>query len=45
MMYPGETIVVEMWKEGNIIIYQSKAKERGKVVLKGFVELRDQAKL
>jgi peroxisomal enoyl-CoA hydratase 2 len=44
-VYPGETFVVEMWKEGLNIIFQTKTKERGIVSLKGYVELRENAKL
>eukprot|EP00347_Sterkiella_histriomuscorum_P004369 403360719 len=44
-VYPGETLIVESWKEGNIIVFQTKTKERGLVCLRGFAELREQPKL
>lgn len=44
-IFPGETYIVEIWKEGNTLIFQTKTKERGLVALKGFAELREPAKL
>jgi hypothetical protein len=34
-----------MWQEDNIIIFETKTKERGEVVLKGIYEMKIQAKL
>ena len=36
-VYPGETIVTEMWKNGSNVYYQSKVKERDKIVIKNGV--------
>ena len=36
-VYPGETIVTEMWKNNNKVYYQSKVKERDKIVIKNGV--------
>nr|GLL30497.1 enoyl-CoA hydratase 2, peroxisomal [Ipomoea trifida] len=38
-VYPGETLITEMWLEGLRVIYQVKVKERKRAVLSGFVDL------
>ncbi|RYR41311.1 hypothetical protein Ahy_A08g037716 isoform A [Arachis hypogaea] len=39
-VYPGETLVTEMWLEGSGVIYRTLVKERKRTVLSGYVELR-----
>lgn len=34
-VFPGETLIVAMWKEGNKVVFQTRTKERGLVVCKG----------
>jgi acyl dehydratase len=44
-VFPGETLVVDMFKEGNNVIFATKTKERGLVVVQGVMELKPLAKL
>lgn len=44
-VFPGETLVVQAWKEGNTLIFASATKERGKPVLVGYMKIKDSAKL
>lgn len=38
-VYPGETLIIEMWPQGSRVLYQTKVKERNRAVLAGFVDL------
>ncbi|KAH9759361.1 Enoyl-CoA hydratase 2 (peroxisomal) [Citrus sinensis] len=38
-VYPGETLVTEMWLQGLRVIYQVKVKERNRSALSGFVDV------
>ncbi|CAN1782025.1 Enoyl-CoA hydratase 2, peroxisomal [Linum perenne] len=38
-VYPGETLITEMWVQGSRVLYQTKAKERNRTVLAGYVDL------
>ena len=44
-VFPGETYVIDMWKEKTVIIFETRTKERNKVALMGYFELKDDAKL
>ena len=44
-VFPGETLIVEAWKEGDTIIFVTKTKERKLPVLVGYIKLTAGAKL
>ena len=33
-VYPGETIITDMWRDGNIVSFQCRLKERDKTVIR-----------
>ncbi|KAF8759365.1 hypothetical protein HU200_010407 [Digitaria exilis] len=39
-VYPGETLITEMWLQGHSVYYRTKVKERGRAVLSGYVQLK-----
>jgi len=44
-VFPGEHLLVEMWRKDNIVYYEARVKERGTTALKAFMELAEQPKL
>jgi hypothetical protein len=38
-VFPGETLIVNLWKEEDLVIFETKTKERGTIVLKGYCQL------
>ena len=33
-MFPGDTITVDLWKDGEVISFEARVKERGATVIK-----------
>jgi acyl dehydratase len=44
-VYPGETIIVDLYREGDTILYSARTKERDLQISVGFVTLKPEAKL
>ena len=44
-VYPGETILVDMFKDGTVIYFSASTKERKLKISTGYVELKPKAKL
>ncbi len=44
-IYPGETLIFSLWRDGNRAYFEGKIKERNRLAVLGSAELRDEAKL
>jgi hypothetical protein len=44
-VFPGETLLVKAWKEGDTILFSTSTKERSKDVLQGYIKAAPNAKL
>lgn len=44
-IYPGETLVMCMWKKGQQIIFEGRIRERNKIAIIGFAEISVVSKL
>jgi hypothetical protein len=33
-IFPGDTVVVDLWRDGNVVSFEARAKERGAIVIK-----------
>lgn len=41
VVYPGETLITEMWKDGHDVVYQVRVKERNVIALVGTAQLTE----
>ena len=39
-IFPGETLITSLWKEGTLVIIEMKTKERNRTALIGYAEIR-----
>ena len=40
-VFPGETLVVDMWKQDGFVVVNTRTLERGKVVFEGYADLKE----
>lgn len=45
VIFPGETLCISFWKEGLIVVFEVKVKQRNKVAIIGQAEIRERPKL